>query len=254
MSKKFDISIFFYSLALFSGISYLWGFWIKFDLNILSYVAITDIVKVSVYPALPAIGALGIYSAIDGFNTVSKKQYDEDLAKSGKLNKGFTYFLKFYGFALVLLSLGGSAYTAITEDGYMRLRGLYPLISMILFLYIIFSNKFLLNIPVKLRVFVVSIVCFLPTVAFNTGYSNGEVAVDHGAEGFYVVGAGQCSSTDSEKFRYISVLGSRLFTISSKDNNICITKSEDFRLIKYNEDDHKKELNADSEENSPPVS
>lgn len=245
MSTKFNISVFIYGLALFSGISYLWGFWINLDINILSYVALTDIVKASVYPALPAIGVLAAYSAMDGVNSLSKKQHDEYIAEGG-FAKGLTYFIKFYCVFTVLLGLGSSAYTAITETGYLRLRGLYPLISLVLFLYIIFSNRYLLTIPVKIRVFIVSVVCFLPTVCFSKGYSNGELSINHDIKGFYVVGKGYCSSTDDEKFRYIGVLGSRLFSISSKDNSICITTAEEFRLVKYNVETLNKKLNKDA--------
>lgn len=253
MSTKVNISIVIYGLALFSGISYLWGFWIKFDINILSYVALTEIVKASVYPALPAVGILAAYSAMDGVNSMSKKQHDEYIEEGGFF-KGFTYFLKFYCVSMVLFGLGSSAYTAITETGYLRLRGLYPLASLILFLYVIFSNKYLLNLPVNLRVFVVSIVCFLPTASFSKGYSNGEVAIDHNAQGYYVISNGFCSSSNDEKFRYIGVLGSRLFTLSSKDNSICITKSEDFKLVSYNEKTLNKQLKEDAAKNAAPVS
>lgn len=253
MSTKINLSLVVYGLVLFSGISYLWGFWIKFDINILSYVALTEIVKASVYPALPAIGILAAYSAMDGVNSMSKKQHDEYM-EAGGIFKGFTYVLKFYCISMMLLSLGSSVYTALTETGYMRLRGLYPLVSLILFLYIIFSNKYLLNLPVNLRVFVVSIFCFLPTVAFAKGYTNGESAMDHNAIGYYVVSSGYCSSTEGERFRYIGVLGSRLFSISSKDNSICISKSEDFKLVSYNELTLNKQLNMDAVKNAAPVS
>lgn len=235
MSKKFDISIFVYGLALFSGISYLWGFWLNMDINILSYAELTDIVKASVYPALPAIGILAVYSAMDSYNSLSKKEYEQRIAIGG-FSKGFAFFLKFSTWAVIATFLVYSAYTIFTESGYIRLRGLYPLISILLFLYIMHSNKFLMSLPVNLRVFVVSIFCFLPTVAFSKGYSDGEIAVDQNAPGFYVTSKGLCSSSDTEKFRYIAVLGNRLFTISSIDNSICITNSEDFRLLKYNEE------------------
>ncbi len=253
MNRKLNITLVAYGLALFSGISYLWGFWIKFDINILSYVALTEIVKASVYPALPAIGILAVYSAMDGFNSMSKKQHDEYI-KAGGLFKGFTYFFKFYCISMILLGLGSSAYTAITETGYLRLRGLYPLASLILFLYIMVSNKYLLAIPVNLRVFVVSVFCFLPTASFNKGYSNGYVAMNHNAVGYYVVSNGYCSSTKDEKFRYIGVLGSRLFSLSSKDNSICITKSEDFKLVSYNKTPLNKQLNKSAVKNVAPVS
>jgi hypothetical protein len=251
MSAKINLSLVAYGLALFSGISYLWGFWIKFDINILSYVALTEIVKASVYPALPAIGILAVYSTIDGVNTMSKKKHDEYM-EAGGIFKGFTYFIKFYCISIIILGLGSSVYTAITETGYLRLRGLYSLVSIVLFLYIIFSNKYLLNLPVNLRVFVVSIVCFLPTASFNKGYSNGEQAMNHDAQGYYVVSNGYCSSTEDENFRYISVLGSRLFSLSSKDDSICVTKAEDFKLVSYNNPALNKQRNTDSGAIAPP--
>ncbi|WP_338290818.1 hypothetical protein [Planctobacterium marinum] len=253
MNSKVNISIVICGLALFSGISYLWGFWVHFDLNILSYVALTEIVKASVYPALPAIGILAAYSAMDGANSMSKKQHDEYI-EAGGLYKGFTYFLKFYCVSLIFLGLGHSAYMAIMETGYFRLIGLYPLISLVLFLYIIFSNKYLLNLPVNLRVFIVSLVCFLPTASFSKGYSNGEIALDHDASGHYVVSNGFCSSSKDERFRYIGVIGSKLFTLSSKDNSICITKSEDFRLISYNKKSFNKSLEGKAAKKTVPSS
>jgi hypothetical protein len=233
MNTKLDVTLIIYGLALFSGISYLWGFWVNFDINILSYVALTDIVKASVYPALPAIAVLAFYSAMDGYNSMSKKKYD-DYVEEGGFYKGFTYFVLFYGIAMTLLGLGNAIYILVIETGYLKLKGVYPLISIVLFLYIILSNKFLMKIPVNLRVFIVSIICFLPTYLFHKGYTNGVLAADHESAGFYIQGKGYCSSSEKEKFRYISVIGSKLFSYSSKDNSICITKAEDFRLIKYN--------------------
>ncbi|MEZ9899443.1 hypothetical protein AB4379_18590, partial [Vibrio breoganii] len=90
MISKVNISIFCYGLSLFAGISYLWGFWLSFDINILSFVALTDIVKASIYPALPAIGILGMYSAMDGINAVSKEAHSR-MINEGGFAKGFTY-------------------------------------------------------------------------------------------------------------------------------------------------------------------
>ncbi len=223
------------------------------DINILSYTELTDIVKASVYPALPAIGVLAVYSAMDGYNSLSKKEYEQHIARGG-ISKGFALFLKVYSWAIIAIVLGYSVYSILTESGYIRMRGIYPLISLLLFLYVMHSNKFLVSLPVNLRVFVVSIFCFLPTMAFTKGYSDGEIAADQNAPGFYVTSKGLCSSSDTEKFRYIAVLGSRLFTISSIDNSICIINSEDFRLFKYNEGSLNKQLKEDAAKSAAPVS
>ncbi|MCJ8352387.1 hypothetical protein [Moritella sp.] len=239
MTSKFNISLFCYSLSLFSGISYLWGFWLSFDINILSFVALTDIVKASVYPTLPAIGILAAYSAMDGINAVSKEQQSIMISEGG-FAKGFSYFFTGWCIFLAVFSFGNAIYTAFTETGYMRLRGIYPLIGLALFFYTVLSNKFVMKVPMNLRVFIISIICFLPVVSFNKGFSNGQLAANHEEKGFYLESKGYCSSSKTEKFRYISNFGSRIFTISSKDNSICVSKSDEFKLIKYNVKNHNK--------------
>ncbi|MEZ9899461.1 hypothetical protein AB4379_18720, partial [Vibrio breoganii] len=146
----------------------------------------------------------------------------------------FTYFFTAWCIFLALASFGSAIYTAVTETGYMRLRGIYPLIGLAVFFYAVLSNKFLMQIPMNLRVFIISVVCFLPVASFNQGFSNGEIAANHEEEGFYFESKGYCSSTLDEKFRYINIFGSRVFTVSSKDNSICVGKSDEFKLIKYN--------------------
>jgi len=233
MNKKLDLTLIIYGLALFSGISYLWGFWVNFDVNIISYVALTDIVKASVYPALPAIGVLAIYSAMDGFNSISKEKREE-MVNEGGFFKGYTYFVKYYAIAIFLLAISNTVYLIYTEEGYFKLKGFYPLISIVLFYYIIASKKYLSSMSINSKVFLVTIICFLPTYLFNKGFENGVLASDHSAQGFYVVGKMYCNSNKDEKFRYISVIGNKLFSYSSKSNNVCITKAEDFQLVKYN--------------------
>jgi hypothetical protein len=76
--------------------------------------------------------------------------------------------------------------------------------------------------------------------------------MNHDAQGYYVVSNGYCSSTEDENFRYISVLGSRLFSLSSKDDSICVTKAEDFKLVSYNNPALNKQRNTDSGAIAPP--
>ncbi|HIF5642079.1 TPA: hypothetical protein ACX3DU_004565 [Vibrio parahaemolyticus] len=233
MNSKLDLSLVVYGLTLFSGVSYLWGFWLNFEVNILSYIALTDVIKASVYPALPALAILAFYSAMDGFNSMSKGEHDMYVAEGG-VSRGYAYFLKVYCALCFLLGLGNAIFLIVVNEGYFRLLGIYPLVSICLFLYLVFSNKFLLSIPVKSRVFVISVICFLPTYLFNKGYTNGSLVSDHNAVGQYVVADGYCSSSEGNKFRFISVMGDKLFATSSKDESICVRKAEDFLLVKYN--------------------
>jgi len=234
MNIKLELSVVVYGLALFSGVSYLWGFWLNFDINILSYIALTDVIKASVYPALPALGVLAFYSAMDGYNSMSKAQHESFIAEGG-FAKGFTYFHKLFCVVCFIFGLGNATYLVVSNDGYFRLLGLYPLVSICLFIYLVMSNQFLMTLPVKYRVFVLVIICFLPTFLFNKGYSNGAQQSDLNAEGQYVIADGFCSSDDKAKYRFVSVIGGKLFSISSSDESICVRSAENFRLVKYNQ-------------------
>ncbi len=234
MDNKIDITLIIYSTAIFSGISYLWGFWIYFDINILSYIALTDIVKASVYPALPAIGVLVLYSSLDGMNATSKEN-NKEIIEMGGFYKWFTHFYNLYFMVLFFCIIGYWVYLIVSEDGYNKLQGIYPLASALLIVFFLTSKKKFFNFPDKIRVGIITLICFLPTYLFNKGSDNGAIASNHEAIGYFVNAKGYCNSTKSEKFRYISVIGNKLFTYSSKDNSMCITKAEDFRLTKYNE-------------------
>lgn len=233
MNHKLDLSFLAYGLALFSGVSYLWGFWLNFDVNILSYAALTDVIKASVYPALPALAVLAMYSALDGANAMSKDLVEEYNERGGTF-KRYTLVLKGWFFFSVAAVFGNAVYLILTNNGYFRLLGIYPLASMALFIYLVHNNKFLMSFPVKPRVFILTLVCFLPTYLFNKGYSNGQIVLNHEAVGHYVIAEGYCSSDESTTYRFISVIGNRLFTLSSDDESICVRSAENFRLVKYN--------------------
>jgi hypothetical protein len=53
----------FYSVAV--GILYLWGYWSSFDINILEYISLTDIVKVTILPILSSF-SIFVVGAVTG--------------------------------------------------------------------------------------------------------------------------------------------------------------------------------------------
>jgi hypothetical protein len=173
MSRDVNITAALYLYALFVGASYLIGYWLPFGLNILAFADLTDIIKASIIPTIPAVGLLLTYSALDGLNSISKKQHDEYIAEGG-FSKYYMKFMVIYGHAMILLFAGNLAYIIITEPGMQKLKGAFPLASLIIFCYLIYGNRHLLFMNVKSRVFVVSLLCFLPTAAFSTGNRDGE--------------------------------------------------------------------------------
>ena len=61
MDTKVNITLAAYAYFILVGISYMWGYWLPFELNILAFADVTDIIKASAYPLLPAVGLLLTY-------------------------------------------------------------------------------------------------------------------------------------------------------------------------------------------------
>ena len=83
MDTKVNITLAAYAYFILVGISYMWGYWLPFELNILAFADVTDIIKASAYPLLPAVGLLLTYASLDGLNTISKKQYNDYMTEGG---------------------------------------------------------------------------------------------------------------------------------------------------------------------------
>jgi hypothetical protein len=167
MDSKVSATAIAYLYALMVGGAYLVGYWLPFGLNILAFADLSDIIKASVLPTLPAVGLLLTYSAIDGLNSISRKQHDEYIAEGGFF-KYYMKFMVFYGHAMTGAFLLYAAYLVITEPAHQKLKGVFPLASLLVFIYLIYGNRHLLALDVKSRVFAISILCFLPTAAFVT--------------------------------------------------------------------------------------
>jgi hypothetical protein len=232
MSRDINATAALYLYALFVGSSYLIGYWLPFGLNILAFADLTDIIKASVIPIIPAIGLLLTYSALDGLNSISKKQNDEYIAEGGF----FKYYMKFlviYAYAITILLAGNFAYTIITEPGMQKLKGVFPLASLILFCYLIYGNRHLLSLDVKSRVFVVSLLCFLPTAAFTTGNRDGESTLRLEGTIWEVKPTEPCVSGATDLV-LLARLNSKYLTMSKQDKSICVLQEGNIQLIKKN--------------------
>jgi hypothetical protein len=228
MSRDINATAALYLYALFVGSSYLIGYWLPFGLNILAFADLTDIIKASVIPIIPAIGLLLTYSALDGLNSISKKQHDEYIVEGGF----FKYYMKFlviYGYVITILLAGNFAYTIIIEPGIQKLKGAFPLASLILFCYLIYGNRHLLSLDVKSRVFVISLLCFLPTAAFTTGNRDGESTLR--LEGTIWEVTESCASGATDLV-LLARLNSKYLTMSKQDKSICVLQEGNIQLVK----------------------
>lgn len=232
MSRDINLTAALYLYALFVGGSYLIGYWLPFGLNILAFTDLTDIIKASIIPLIPVVGLLLTYSALDGLNSISKKEYDEYIAEGGF----FKYYMKFliiYGYVIIVLFAGNLAYIIATEPGMYKLKGAFPLASLAVFCYLIYGNRHLLSLDAKSRVFVVSLLCFLPTAAFTTGNKDGESTLRLEGTIWEVKSTEPCPSGATDLV-LLARLNSKYLTMSKQDKSICILQEGNIQLMKKN--------------------
>lgn len=230
MDSKVSATAITYLYSLLIGGAYLVGYWLPFGINILAFADLTDIIKASVLPMLPAVGLLLTYSALDGLNSISKKQHDDYIAAGGF----FKYYMKFmvlYGYAMTAFFLCHAAYIVITEPGYQKLKGVFPLVSLIAFIYLMSGNRHLLSLDVKSRVFVISILCFLPTAAFVTGNRDGE-KIERLEGVLWEVKPRESCNSNTEKLILLARLSNKYLTMSNGDKSICVIPDERVQLTK----------------------
>lgn len=220
MESKLSITFVAYAYFLFVGAAFLLGFWLPFDFNILAFVDVIDIIKVSVYPLLPVAGVLLTQALMDGLNSKSKKDYDEQIAAGGV----FRWSMRIQS-AIGFLSIGGGilwfGYQVIVEPGYEKLKGAFPLASLLLFAYIVFNNRHLLWLDVRVRVFAVAMLCFMPAGAFKTGNDAGSSLKELKGGYWQITTKESCVGMPTELV-YLGRLGGKYFGMSKVDKAICV--------------------------------
>lgn len=201
-----------------------------FGLNVLAFADLADIIKASVFPVLPAVGLLMTYAAIDGLNALSKKEHDERI-RHGGFDKYYMRFLVFYGYSVIALGVGYAAYLIVVEPGHQKLKGVFPLASMLGFLYLIYGNTHLLTLDVKSRVFVVSLLCFLPTAAFHRGNEDGERILRLEGDVWDVKPKEPCPGGATDLV-LLARLSNKYLTMSRANKSICVIHDGNVQLAR----------------------
>jgi hypothetical protein len=230
MDYKFNFTISIYTYCLFVGISYFLGMCIELNINLFSYLDINDIIKVSFYALIPTVGSLIFWSIFAAAGSKTK----EEESKEHKLERIVNTIFFMIFFVIGLIFLLSCIYESYLGDGILKLKGIFPIITLITYIYLSIKKPLFATYSLKIRTALNYIICFAPLFAFWHGISDGKNALNHDAKGYYVEGNAYCLSSDKEKFRYIGIFGGKIFSSSSKDNSICIMKSEDFKLVIYN--------------------
>lgn len=230
---------FVYGLAVFAGFSYLTGFWMPFQFNFIEYIDLSGVIKISAFSLIPVLvsmligaglGSLGASFAISAKSHAITNTSTEEKNKSSLIDKTFAYITT----GVFVLTIAVSIPFLLSGNINEKLLGAYPIASLIAVRYFSRRATFLDSIVPTVRAIVITVVCLLPSFAILMGYAQGLDALHDDSRGYLIYGTEHCSSSDSEKFRYLSTSGEKILTYSVKDGSICITSSNYLKLVPHN--------------------
>ncbi|ELY3803194.1 hypothetical protein SMX72_001740 [Cronobacter sakazakii] len=216
--------------CLLLSIAYLWGFWGHFDINILNYIGVSDIIKSAVWPMIIAVIMYLIQIALNLFNG-PKSNLTVKYADMPKPEKIEHVIRCSYIVLMLGIFISGAIYSAITGSQMVRYAFCGWMLSAVV-CYVISKNKEIMEqIPFKNKALSCGIICFLPSVFLSHGVMEGERIIT--GKGTYLVESNVlCPDSDRNKYRYIDVLADKAFAISIHDGSICIFKFEYLKLVK----------------------
>jgi len=229
--------------ALGNSFIYSWTFWTAFDINILQFASITDIIPSIIYNLiLPfAILVLSVIVAeiwvrlkenigkiIDNYLSPYLKNYEK---------------IKLYARILATVTLVIVALIAVIYNNklpsdlsstskfpWLEFSKLIMFVTLtfIIIHFIIFKSSFLSDF--RYRMLIIICIGFAPTASYVWAIKNSH-AIINGIDTFIVKSDSQCKSSPDTQLRYISSISDKAFALSLKDGSICIFKYNTLELI-----------------------
>lgn len=229
--------------ALVNSFIYSWTFWTAFDINILQFTSITDILPSILYTLIIPFIVVILYMISNAiwvkFNNKMESILDELLGshiKNYKKIKSYSIILVSIifciGIGIAAISIAKSSPAGQPSDPIttkMILKFVTPFIIAFAAIYfIIFKTAFLA--PIKYRRVLIFCICLLPVTSYIWAIIN-STDIMLGRNTFLVKSDMQCKSSDNTKYRYISSISDKAFALSLKDGSICIFKYNQLELI-----------------------
>jgi len=222
MENKLSKTIYFVTpFALISSLLYLLGYWSTFDLNILEFISISDIIRLSIYPI-----AISIMSVIIGFVV---GYYYSDSSHSSTPTKKSTRWVAY----IALLIIACVAYY----------KG-YPYWWVVIGLFLIaiihrgFNKLNLLETFIpnqRAQSIVLLILIGVPILSFSFGKMHSNEILD-GKKAQYVnvsIFKNQESFRNQEHLKYIGLKGDYFFFLSIDNSKLYISKSSEVPILEF---------------------
>lgn len=229
--------------ALGNSFIYSWTFWTAFDINILQFASITDIIPSIIYNLiLPfAILVLSVIAAeiwvrlkenigkiIDHYLSSYLKNYERI-----KLYASILATITVVIVALIAVIYNNQLQTErspTSEFPWLELSKLiiFVTLTLIIIHFIIVKSSFLSDF--KYRMIIIICIGFAPAASYVWALKNSN-AIINGKDTFIVKSDTQCKSSPDTQLRYISSISDKAFALSLKDGSICIFKYNTLELI-----------------------
>ena len=210
---------------------YLWIFWLHFDINILQFIDVSDIIKASALPSIPLIFFLLLSICLQQLNTVDYETRQK-YKKAGGGFKVFSYFASAYIiFFLVIAAviIGIAIYQAFTGTFPKRCASIALLIGFGAAYYLMFRMK-LFEEWGEVRFVIIAFLCYFPSHLMNKAIDDAVNIID-GNDTYLISSNLSCSKNTQDKFRYIATLSDKVFSINLSDDSLCIQHYEFLSLV-----------------------
>lgn len=212
------------------GTLYLWGYWNTFNVNILEYLSLADILKSTAYPIASAFMFFLIGMLIGSQPPRRRLQHgDGQNTRIGKLLKRLRpYLIAVYFAGLYILLFH---FNSPQKWNYLPI-----LIALPLSLFVNNNGLFESQIPPgNYRITIIMLIVALPTFSYGYGVLNSAKIVD-GKEYKYVVsqvdGVNMSDDADpSQRLRFLGQAGDFLFLLHPVKNTLVVMKYEQAKVL-----------------------
>ena len=242
MTIEYKITLWAMACAYAIGTSFLysWAFWSVFDINILQFASFSEIFPSILYtitiPCILVIIALSVMNSWEYF----REKINENIERH--ITSKIKHFEKIKNlsllFVLLINLITGTISTVKTYNEPASttdypwadtFQAALPFAIALIAIYLISKKtSFLMELKIG-RKLAILILCFIPVACYLWGYVN-STKIMNGKDTLLVQSDGQCKSTPTTKYRYISSISDKAFAMSLADGSICIFKYNSLKL------------------------
>lgn len=206
------------------GILYLWGYWSTFDINILEYLSLADILKLTAYPITTAVIAISISGFIGVFAASNSTQQEATAPSLIDL-----FLIKYKVILLILYIL--VIFSVLVFGPILKWHFLPAFFALPITIFIKHHPLFIRLMPnMPVRVFVLMLLTMLFPQAYGTGKLDADKIVN-GRQFSYAIsnidGVNFPSNVSpSHRLRFLGRAGEFVFFINPTQSSIFISQLE----------------------------